>query len=117
MQHDINLSPIPHNSHTENTSQRKYMGSVKPKATIMLGLFFSTTVLSADLPALIDRQSANQEIRIGMVSVSRINGSSDDAVRNLQQKSAEIGGSKLRIISLSTSGDSSHWMGSAEVYR
>jgi methylmalonyl-CoA mutase cobalamin-binding subunit len=86
-----------------------------PKVTVMLSMFFSVAV-SAELPTLVNQRAA-AETKIGVVSVSGISGSSDDAVKKLQEKAEAIGGSKLYVFSLGTPGDSSHWMGNAEVYR
>jgi Protein of unknown function (DUF1471). len=84
---------------------------------VALCLLVSTAAFSAEKPEVISSEMAIKEVKIGSVSVSGVRGSSDDAVRKLQDKSAALGGSKLRIVSLNTPGDSSLWMGNAEVYR
>ncbi|MBB1199583.1 DUF1471 domain-containing protein [Enterobacteriaceae bacterium 89] len=82
-----------------------------------LCLLVSTAAFSAEKPEVISSQMAAKEVKIGTVSISGVRGSSDDAVRKLQEKSAELGGSKLRVVALNTAGDSSLWMGNAEVFR
>jgi hypothetical protein len=84
---------------------------------IIFSALFSSAVFAAPLPKLIDSSSANSQVSIGSVSVSAVRGSSDDAVHKLQQKAEQLGGSQLHIVALNTPGDSSLWMGNAEVYR
>lgn len=54
---------------------------------------------------------------IGVVSVSGIAGSPDDAVSALKSKATEQGASYYRIIGLDNPGDSSSWRGNAVIYR
>ncbi|HDT4958900.1 TPA: DUF1471 domain-containing protein [Enterobacter kobei] len=83
----------------------------------MLGLFFFTTAQASALPVLAERHDIDGKEHVGAVSVSGVRGSSDDAIRQLQKKAQEAGGNKLRITGFGTLGDSSLWMGTAEVYR
>lgn len=54
--------------------------------------------------------------QIGVVSVSGIRGDMDDAVQALQIKGREMGGHRIKIISLDSPGDSATYLGTAEVF-
>lgn len=65
----------------------------------------------------VDSAQASNMQSIGVVSVSGISGSPDDAIHALKQKATEDGATYYRIIGLDNPGDSSDWRGTAEVYR
>lgn len=90
----------------------------KLTATVILALssVFASAAFAAPLPELINNGSVNQD-RIGVVSVSGVPGSTDDAINQLREKAQKIGGSKIQIVGLGTPGDSSLWSGTAQVYR
>ncbi|MFC0139510.1 DUF1471 domain-containing protein [Erwinia mallotivora] len=63
-------------------------------------------------------QSQSQDLQeIGVVSVSGVRGSIDDATHKLRQKAEEMGASHYRIIGVDNPGDSSQWTGTAQIYR
>ncbi len=72
---------------------------------------------AAELPALIDSKETSQHQYIGVVSVSSISGSTDEAINRLKKKAAKDGGRFIKITALGTTGDSSMWLGVADVYR
>ncbi|HHG0704200.1 DUF1471 domain-containing protein [Klebsiella variicola] len=53
---------------------------------------------------------------LGTVSVSGIRGDMDDAIHALQMKGKELGGQRIKIISLDSPGDSDVYLGTAEVF-
>lgn len=65
----------------------------------------------------VDNAQASTMQSIGVVSVSGISGSPDDAIHALKQKATEDGATHYRIIGLDNPGDSSDWRGNAEIYR
>lgn len=85
--------------------------------TMLLSVFISVPVFSSQIPQVISVKESEARESMGNVSVSAVPGSSDDAIKELQKKAGSMGGSKIRIISLGTPGDSSYWMGNAEVFR
>ena len=84
-------------------------------AVFVFSILSYSTSFAASLPALIDNVSAYQ--RIGVVSVSNITGSTEDAIRLLQEEAQKKGGKYIHITALGTPADSSKWMGVATVYR
>ncbi|CAM4139172.1 DUF1471 domain-containing protein [Serratia silvae] len=85
-------------------------------AALIATASFST--LAASMGAKqVDSVQASSMQSIGVVSVSGISGSPDDAIDALKQKATEDGGTHYRIIGLDNPGDSSGWRGTAEVYR
>ncbi|WP_431223526.1 DUF1471 domain-containing protein [Serratia sp. L9] len=65
----------------------------------------------------VDNTQASTLQSIGVVSVSGVSGSPDDAIHALKQKATEDGATHYRIIGLDNPGDSSDWRGNAEIYR
>lgn len=65
----------------------------------------------------VNREQAAKLQRIGVVSVSNVSGSPQDAIHALEEKAVADGASHYRIIGLDTPGDSSNWRGNAEIYR
>ncbi|MFI8417614.1 YdgH/BhsA/McbA-like domain containing protein [Serratia sp. NPDC078593] len=65
----------------------------------------------------VDVMEANNLQSLGVVSVSGITGSPDDALHALKEKAMADGASHYRVIGLDTPGDSSQWRGNAEIYR
>lgn len=61
-------------------------------------------------------QTAGHQL-IGDVSISGVRGSTDDAVRALAAKADKDNGSYFHIIELDSPGNSSDWIGNAQVYR
>ncbi|ERK11002.1 putative exported protein [Serratia fonticola AU-P3(3)] len=85
-------------------------------AALIATASFST--LAATMGAKqVDSAQASSMQSIGVVSVSGISGSPDDAIHALKQKATEDGATHYRIIGLDNPGDSSVWRGTAEVYR
>ena len=82
-----------------------------------LFVFLSNTAFSAELPQTIDMRSVHNLEKMGLVSISGVSGSLDDAVAELQEKAAQMGAGKVRLVSLDTPGDSSLWRGNAVAYR
>ncbi|MDM3317969.1 MULTISPECIES: YdgH/BhsA/McbA family protein [Citrobacter] len=80
-------------------------------------VFFSNSAFSTEIPQVIDVSSAHDLEKIGLVSIRGVGGSLDDAVAELQEKAAQLGAGKVRIVSLDTPGDSSLWRGNAVAYR
>lgn len=85
--------------------------------TLLAFVFFSTLSLSVQAAQQIDQEQAAQRQSVGVVSVSNQSGSLDDVVRALDSKATKAGASYFRIVSAGTPADSSHWRGSAEIYR
>lgn len=78
----------------------------------------SFSSLAAPLsPKQVDSEQALNLQSIGVVSVSGITGSTDDAIHVLKEKAAQDGASYYRVIGVDTPGDSSNWRGNAEIYR
>lgn len=85
-------------------------------ATLIATASFST--LAAGMSAKqVDSTQASTMQSMGVISVSGISGSPDDAVHALKQKATQDGASHYRIIGLDNPGDSSDWRGNAEIYR
>lgn len=85
-------------------------------AALLAGASFSTFAAPLSVTAVNNQQAASLQ-SLGAVSVSGVVGTSDDAVRKLQEKAAAQGASHYRVIGLDTPGDSSLWRGNAEIYR
>lgn len=79
---------------------------------ITLGLF-SASAFSAQE---ITRSEIHQYNKTGNVSISSFRGSFDGALNELRNKVSNKGGEYYRVSSLATSGDSSHWSGTAVIY-
>jgi hypothetical protein len=78
----------------------------------------SFSTLASDMSVKqVDNTQASTLQSIGVVSVSGVNGSPDDAIRALKQKAMEDGATHYRIIGLDNPSDSSYWRGNAEIYR
>jgi len=84
---------------------------------LVLASAFTTTAFASALPEVLSNTQTMQQQPIGVVSVSGISGSPEDATRLLQQKAEKLGGSSIRIVALDTPSDSSLWFGNAQVYR
>lgn len=85
-------------------------------AALIATASFST--LAATMSATqVDSAQASSLQSMGVVSVSGVSGSFDDAVHALKQKATEDGATHYRIIGLDNPGDSSDWRGNAEIYR
>ncbi|MBD8450816.1 YdgH/BhsA/McbA family protein [Serratia rubidaea] len=93
----------------------KYLSSYLT-AALLAGASFSALAAPLSVTAINNQQAAGLQ-SLGAVSVSGVAGTSDDAVRKLQEKAADQGASHYRIIGLDTPGDSSLWRGNAEIYR
>lgn len=85
-------------------------------AVLIATASFST--LAADMSVKqVDNTQASTMQSMGVVSVSGISGSPDDAIQALKQKAMKDGATHYRIIGLDNPGDSSDWRGNAEIYR
>ncbi|MGC4125786.1 DUF1471 domain-containing protein [Enterobacter sp.] len=93
------------------------MKSISMFLSVTFSILFSTAAFSADLPEKVNADASAHLTRIGVVSISSFNGSTDDVVAALQQKAVKLGASKLRIVSLGNPGDSALWYGNAEAYK
>lgn len=93
------------------------MKKLATAAVLVLASAFTTTAFAGALPEVISNSQAIQQQPIGVVSVSGISGTPEDATLQLQQKAAKLGGSSIRIVALGTPSDSSLWFGNAQVYR
>lgn len=89
---------------------------IKLPAIIAVALF-ATTSFTAMAATEVDHQQAQGLQSMGSVSISDVNGSMDDATRQLSQKAEEMGATHYRVIGVDNPGDSSVWSGSAEIYR
>jgi len=65
----------------------------------------------------INPTQAATHVQIGRVSVSGIEGSPDDAVQALARKADEANAPYFRVIEVANPGDSSDWLGNADIYR
>ncbi len=83
-------------------------------AALIATASFSTLAAGA---VQVDSAHASTMQSMGVVSVSGVTGSPDDAIHMLKQKATEDGASHYRIIGLDNPGDSSDWRGTAEIYR
>lgn len=83
-------------------------------AALIATASFSTLAAGAKM---VDSTQASTMKSMGVVSVSGVAGSPDDAIHMLKQKATEDGASHYRIIGLDNPGDSSDWRGTAEIYR
>lgn len=93
------------------------MSKTLKASAFIAAVLFSSAAFSSPLPELINSHTSRAQERIGVVSISGISGSSDNAVKKLQEKAQALGGTKIQVISMGTPGDSSHWMGNAIVYK
>lgn len=92
------------------------MMTIKLPALIAATLFAATSFSALAATQVNEDQSQNMQA-MGTVSVSGVNGSLDDATRELSQKAQEMGASHFRVVRADTPGDSSLWSGNAEIYR
>lgn len=92
----------------------KYSSTLLPVVFTML---FSTVTFSAEQPQTVDAGTAAPFDKVGSVSISCLSGSLDDVLSALQQKAAQLGASKMRIVALGNPGDSDLWYGNADVFR
>lgn len=90
---------------------------MKRLTAILAGALLVTASSSVFAATPVDREQAQGLQSIGNVSISNVNGSMDDATRELSQKAEEMGASHYRIIGVENPGDSSQWTGTAEIYR
>ncbi|WP_413742647.1 DUF1471 domain-containing protein [Sodalis sp. RH15] len=65
----------------------------------------------------IDQAEAAAHQQIGSISVSGVRGSTDDAVRALARKADEQNAPYYRVIEVANPGNSSAWLGNADIYR
>jgi hypothetical protein len=88
--------------------------------TYITAALIATASFSTLAAAMSVQQVDNSQLsglhNMGVISVSGINGSPDDAIRALQQKAMEDGATSYRIIGLDTPGHSSEWRASADIY-
>lgn len=89
------------------------MNKLKMIAAFSLA-FFTLPGYSA---TLISKEEASTLQKIGEVSITGVRGSTDDAVEKLSMKADEAGAEKFGITSLGTSGDSSLFHGTANLYK
>lgn len=92
------------------------MKKITAAVILALSASFASTAFAAPLPQVLNGSPAGQN-QIGVVSISGVSGSTDDAINQLQVKAEQIGGSKINITGLGTPGNSSLWSGTAQVYR
>ncbi|KFK97660.1 MULTISPECIES: DUF1471 domain-containing protein [unclassified Serratia (in: enterobacteria)] len=85
-------------------------------AALIATASFSTLAANMSAQQVNSNQASTMQ-SMGVVSVSGISGSPDDAVHALKQKATEDGATHYRIIGLDNPGDSSNWRGNAEIYR
>ena len=90
--------------------------NIKLPTLIAVTLFAATSFSTLAATQVDEAQSQNLQ-PMGSVSVSGVNGTLDDATRQLSQKASEMGASHYRIIGAQNPGDSSQWSGNAEIYR
>jgi len=93
------------------------MKKISTAIILVLASAFTTGAFAATKPEVLSTSEVGTKQSIGVVSVSGLMGSPDDAIRALQQKAEKLGGSSVAITSLDTPGDSSLWTGTAQVYR
>ncbi|WLS80027.1 DUF1471 domain-containing protein [Erwinia pyri] len=84
---------------------------------LLAATLFAATSFSALAATPVDEAQSQNMQAMGTVSISGVNGSLDDATRQLSQKAQEMGASHYRVIRADTPGDSSLWSGNAEIYR
>lgn len=85
---------------------------------ITLAIFSVTTYAAS--PSTVQKINSEQAVnlqRIGAVSISGVRGGPSSAVLALKDKAANAGASHIRIVGIDNPGDSSHWRGSAIIYR
>ncbi|WP_289483614.1 DUF1471 domain-containing protein [Enterobacter sp. E105B] len=75
------------------------------------------TSLTAGAAELINKEKEQHLQKIGVVSVTAVRGSMDDAVRQLKKEAENKGADYISITSLGTSGDSSLYHGTAEIFK
>lgn len=80
-------------------------------------LSFALVVLPGYSAELIPTQEAATLHKFGVASVTGVRGSTDDAIGALNEKADEKGAKKFAITSLGTSGDSSLFHGTANLYQ
>jgi len=87
----------------------------------IVSYFFAAMIAGMSFSALAAQQINEDQTSghqlIGDVSISGVRGSTDDAVRALAAKADKDNGSYFHIIELDSPGNSSDWMGNAQVYR
>lgn len=81
-------------------------------ASLVAGMSFSALATQE-----INQEQAAGHQSIGEVSISGVDGSTDDAYRALRNKAQEDNAPYYRIIGVANTGDSSSWSGGAELYR
>ncbi|AKA39432.1 DUF1471 domain-containing protein [Yersinia ruckeri] len=84
--------------------------------TFIAAAIIATTSFSSLAAQEINSKQANQFQSIGIVSVSGINGSPSDVDAALNAKAVANGAKHYRVIGMSTPGDSSDYIASAEIY-
>ncbi|PKH21744.1 protein ydgH Flags: Precursor [Enterobacterales bacterium CwR94] len=91
---------------------------MKTRTTAVLAAaFLATTSFATFAASPVSSEQAAGLNKLGTVSVSGVHGSFDDAKAQLQEKAQAQGASHYRIIGVNNPGDSSRWMGSAEIYQ
>lgn len=90
---------------------------MKKLSAVLAGALLAATSFSSLAAIPVNREQAQDMQSLGNVSVSNVRGSLDDATRQLSQKATEQGASHYRIIGVENPGDSSLWIGTAEIYR
>jgi len=93
------------------------MKKISTALILVLASTFTAGAFAATKPEVLSTSQVGNKQSIGVVSVSGLMGSPDDAVRALQQKAEKLGGTSVTITSLDTPSDSSLWSGTARVYR
>ncbi|MTD28609.1 DUF1471 domain-containing protein [Erwinia sorbitola] len=84
---------------------------------MITAIMLAATSFSTLAATEVDHGEASTMHSMGMVSVSGVRGTMDDLTRQLAEKASAQGASSYRVIGASTPGDSSHWLGNAEIYR
>ncbi|MEH4158420.1 DUF1471 domain-containing protein [Klebsiella variicola] len=88
------------------------------KISILIPLFFALSLpFSSQAAEQITQAEEHNLTSIGTVSVTNQSGSPDDIVNILEQKASKAGANYFRIIGINNPGDSSHWIGVAEIYK
>lgn len=87
----------------------------------MLAIFFTAALSSLSFAGQAAEQINQEEVshltKLGVVSISGVAGSPEDAIKALEDKANKAGANYFKVIGLNNPGDSSHWMGVAEIYR
>ncbi|WP_034943900.1 YdgH/BhsA/McbA-like domain containing protein [Erwinia oleae] len=84
---------------------------------LFVAAVLAATSFSALAATQVDQDQSQNLQAAGTVTISNVNGSLDDANRQLKAKAEEKGASHYRVIRAETPGDSSLWSGTAEIYR